>query len=320
MLGIKILSKLTALSCGLLLTACVSDGAPRDSIGRSMSLESKGSFQPYQTHFNAFTFLKPSQTYKTESIERNNGSVWTEQIISDKDSIFITIEHVNVAWFRQSTEDDMLDRNTFRKLATEFDIPEDKYVQIDKISPRTKGLIATNGKCTVARFVKRLKVLTGARNERGYPDTAVIFVNCGDSLTIPAEELVQKIDLITEAERTELAKTYKNIGPLTPKDKNKVQFTISWDGIAKDMQGEVKLTAKGAAQTDFTVTIAEPTMTCDGTSITDDKTQWTGTWSLTCSDKRTANGVWTSLGKGKGQVGTGQDNKGKDVEFTIGKS
>ena len=43
-----------------------------------------------------------------------------------------------------------------------------------------------------------------------------------------------------------------------------------------------------------------------------------GQWAMSCSNGLTAVGTFRSLGAGKGSVGSGQDSKGRRVEFTLG--
>lgn len=43
-----------------------------------------------------------------------------------------------------------------------------------------------------------------------------------------------------------------------------------------------------------------------------------GQWAMSCTNGLTAVGTYRALGPGKGSVGSGQDSKGKRVEFTLG--
>lgn len=45
-----------------------------------------------------------------------------------------------------------------------------------------------------------------------------------------------------------------------------------------------------------------------------------GTWSLTCTDKRTASGIFEAYGTGKGASGSGTDSQGRHLQFTVGGS
>lgn len=301
----------------LLLTGCVANDGPTDIGGRSLKLEKQGGFQPAESRFNTFAFLKPSTQYLTQSTERNNGQGWMETIIWDSGHSFIEIEFINTAWFSLATEDRMLEVESFKKVADRFNIPPNTFVQIDRVSPRTKGWIASTGKCDVGRFAKRFKGLTPYDNDRGYSDAVVSLGHCGGDLTVSAEILAQQIDLMSDTAEKQISAAYARVGslkepkkPEAPKELTKLSG--SWKGISEQIDGTAS--RKGSAQYDFAFTAARTD--CSGTAVTSKSSNITGTWSLTCDDGKTADGIWINR-EAQDFIASGADSEKQAILFKL---
>ncbi|WP_288349939.1 hypothetical protein [uncultured Thalassospira sp.] len=297
------------------LTACVTDGGPTDVKGRSLKIDDKGSFTPTESRFNTFAFLKPSSDYITDAKQRNNGQGWMETIIWDSGRSFITIEFINIAWFSDSNERRFANVDIFTKLAKKFPVSKDDFVELDVISPRTKGYFAQNDKCIVGSFTKRFKGPTPYDNDRGLPDAVVEFGTCGDKFSVSPEEFIHKIDLITEDDKKNIASAFSNVNPL-PGAKKLPLTTIngSWAGLVDEFSGSV--TRETAAQVEFNFSLPDESAQCTGTAVNAQKTTLTGRWELECTNGLHADGIWTNR-PGQNFVASGSDTEKRRVQFEL---
>lgn len=304
----------------LLLTGCVTDGGPTDVKGRSLKIESEGAFQPSESRFNTFAFLKPSGEYLTEAKERNNGQGWMETIIWDSGRSFVMIEFINVAWFAPSEERRMADIEVFRELSKRFPVPDDSFVELDQVSPRTKGWFATSGPCSVGSFAKRFKGLTPYDNDHGNADAIVRFGTCGDDLVVSPEQFVQGIDLMTDKDKEQIANSFVGMPPLVARStpvakKPLVSLKGSWDGVAENLRGTV--TRETAAQIEFTFSLPNENTKCDGVTVNANKTTETGRWTFDCTNGLTADGIWTNRAS-QAFTASGSDTEKRKISFTLG--
>tara|TARA_R110001583_G_scaffold128596_1_gene280364 strand:+ start:13253 stop:14224 length:972 start_codon:yes stop_codon:yes gene_type:complete len=313
-----LIRQIFAISLATIVTGCVTNQGLTDAGGRSMSLEAKGPFSPADSRFNAFVFLEPSKDYSTDAYERDNGRAWSEVIAWDGKYSFFDIQLNTDAWYAQSTEARMLDKSQFIKLANKFGIPESNFTEIDQVSPRIKGWIASKGDCSIGRFAKRMKGLSAYDNDRGLSDSVVQFGTCSH-LIASAETIAQKIDLITKTEKAELAQKYAKIGPLSAislskKPAPELHFNASWDGVSDNISGDVE--QKGAAQTSFKFHINEQDTDCEGTSVTATSSKSTGRWKFTCENGLSATGIWQKKPDGK-TTGSGFDAQKREIKFNL---
>ncbi len=311
---------ISAVGMTLVLAGCVTGQGTTDAGGRSLSLESHGSFQPADSRFNTFTFLKPSSEYVTESEERDNGQGWNEDVKWEDERYFITIQYINSSWFSPHTETRMLKGEQFKRLANAYLITDSNFVKIDQVSPRVKGWIATNGKCSAGLFAKRFKGLSPYDNDRGTSDAVVSFAGC-NQFSASAEKIMQGIDLMTDKEEAELASIYAEIGKLNEPTSARTGITEelstltgNWDGISEKLSGEVR--KKGAAQIEFSFAISETGADCVGTAVTSKSSELTGTWKLSCDDGSSADGIWTNR-ETQPFIGSGSDSEKRPVMFKL---
>lgn len=310
---------LSAMMIAASLCACVTDDGPTDIRGRSLKIDDAGGFQPAESRFNTFMFLKPSSEYVTKARERNNGQGWTETVEWNKGREFVEIEFINTAWFSQGTERNVSDQSNFERLARKFSMPSDSFVKIDQVSPRIKGWIAQNGICSVGSFAKRFKGLTPYDNDRGLSDAVVYFGTCGDDFTVTPEEFAQKIDLITKDDKAHLVSAYAGLKPVSAKKKPThrdplVSLTGRWDGVSETMSGAVE--RQTAGQITFSATLTDTGTDCTGTAVTAQKTTMTGTWTLTCANGLAADGIWTYRDN-QPFVASGSDSEKRRVTFEL---
>lgn len=303
----------------VMLSACVTDGGPTDVSGRSLKLEQLGGFQPAESRFNTFMFLEPSRKYITNSTQRNNGQGWSETIIWDGSRSFIEIEYITSAWFSRSTEDRMLDVDNFDIIANRYSIATDAYIQLDQVSPRTKGWIASTPECKVGQFAKRFKKATPYDNDRGYSDAVVRFGTCSDKFLVSAETLAQKIGLMNDSEKEMIIAAFSSVEPLKlPKKpeppKELTRLTGSWQGVTEKLEGRSSL--KGAAQYEFSFELATTGVSCSGTTITDKSSKTNGTWSLSCDDGMSADGIWTNR-ETQDFIASGADAEKRAILFKL---
>ncbi|MHC8493033.1 hypothetical protein ACTU44_09995 [Thalassospira sp. SM2505] len=301
------------------LAACVTTDGPRDVKGQSLKIEDKGTFQPIESRFNTFAFLTPSKEYITHARQRNNGQGWVETITWDSGRSFIEIEFLTTAWFSINTEERMADRTIFSQLAKKFPVSGDSYAELDQVSPRTKGWLANTGKCSVGGFAKRFKSHTPYDNDRGWSDAVVRFGTCGDNFTVSPEELVQKIDLITEADKVSIAAAFADVGPLPGAQKSgpKKPLTTmkgSWQGVSDELSGVI--TRETAAQTEFKFTLSEQNAECSGITVNAEKTTETGRWKITCTNGLSADGIWTNRSF-QNFIGSGSDTEKRKIMFEL---
>ncbi len=297
------------------LTACVTTDGPTDVKGRSLKIDTKGSFTPTESRFNTFAFLKPASDYITEASERNNGQGWMESVYWDSGRSFISIEFINVAWFSSSTERRLADVEIFTKLAKRYPVSQEDFTELDVISPRTRGWLAKNEKCSVGGFAKRFKGPTPYDNDRGLPDAIVRFGTCGDRLIASPEQLVQKIDLITDNDKKNIASAFSDVNPL-PGAKKLPLTTIngSWAGLVDEFSGSV--TRETAAQVEFKFPLPDESAQCTGTAVNAQKTTLTGSWELECTNGLHADGIWTNR-PGQNFVASGSDTEKRRVQFEL---
>ncbi|MEQ9344954.1 MAG: hypothetical protein RIG26_00790 [Thalassospira sp.] len=311
---------LSTIGLTLSLAGCVTGQGTTDAGGRSISLESHGNFQPQESRFNTFTFLKPSREYVTESEERDNGQGWNEDVKWENERYFFAIQYINTAWFSTRTEARMLEVEQFKRLANAYQIADLNFVQIDQVSPRVKGWIASNGKCSAGLFAKRFKGLSPYDNDRGASDAVVSFAGCSQ-FAASVEEIMQGIDLMTDEEEAKLAVTYAEIGTLNEPASARTGITEelsvltgSWDGVSESLSGDVR--KKGAAQIEFSFTIPETGADCVGTAVTSSMSDLTGTWKLSCDDGSSADGIWTNR-ETQPFIASGSDSKKRPVSFKL---
>lgn len=303
----------------IVLSACVTDGGPTDVSGRSLKLEQLGGFQPAESRFNTFMFLEPSSQYMTNSTQRNNGQGWSETVIWDGSRSFIEIEYITSAWFSRSTEDRMLEADNFDVIANRYSIPTNAYVQLDQVSPRTKGWIASTPECKAGQFAKRFKKATPYDNDRGYSDAVVTFGTCSNKLVVSAETLAQKIDLMNDSDKETIAAAFSNVKPLElPKKpeppKELTRLTGSWQGVTENLEGQASL--KGAAQYEFSFELATTGTSCSGSAITEKSSRTNGTWSLNCDDGMFADGIWTNR-ETQDFIASGADAEKRAILFKL---
>lgn len=317
MLENSFLARLTVLFMVLGLSACVSTSETVDKGGRSIKLEKKGKILPTESHFNTFAFLEPSRFYETQTIERNNGAVWTELVGSQPSQILIAIGHVNIAWYSRSTEEDALNLDNLKKeFPSTAQVFTDKdYTKIDQLSPRIKGWIASNDQCDAGNVAKRLKTIGGARNDIGYSDTIVRFMSCGNKMTVSAAQFVQKIDLISDSAKRDISRKYKSVDFVLTDEQDAAVISIDWPNVLDEQFGYLLLSKVHDNMQDFTANFETVKTSCNGIFKTDDKSGWSGTWTLSCLNGSESSGEWTKLGGDKGKMATGKDSKGQNVTF-----
>lgn len=311
------LARLTALTMIMGLTACVTNSGTVDSGGRSIKLEQKGKFLPIDSHFNTFLFLEPSPFYETQTVERDNGSVWTEAVGSEPGQLLLLVEHVNVTWYSPRTEEHALNLNTLKELfpSTAQAFSDKDYTKIDQLSPRIKGWIASNDNCAAGYVTKRLKTIGEARNDIGYSDTVIKFMSCGNKMTVSPAVFVQKIDLLSDSEKRMVAQKYKAIDFALTKEQEAMTIAIHWPEVLENQSGYLVVKKAHDNMQDFATNFESIKTSCSGTLTTDDKSGWSGTWTLSCLNGNKASGEWTKLGDHKGKSAIGKDSKGRDVIF-----
>ncbi|WP_133125835.1 hypothetical protein [Thalassospira marina] len=311
------LARLTALTMIMGLTACVTNSGTVDTSGQSIKLEKKGKFVPTDSHFNTFIFLKPSPFYETQTVERDNGSVWTEYVGSFPKELVIQIKHANTVWYTPKSEERMLILDNFKQEFPNAAIvfTDKDYKKIDQLSPRIKGWIASNEKCNAGYVAKRLKTIGEARNDIGYSDTLVKFMSCGDAMTVSPAQFVQKIGLISDSEERIVAQKYKAIDFALTEEQEAMVIAINWPKVLEDQSGYLVLKKAHDDMQDFTTNFEAAKTSCQGTFKTNDMSGWSGTWTLSCLNGSNASGEWTKLGDDKGKSAIGKDSKGRDVFF-----
>ena len=203
----KIGLKLGAIGTALFLAGCVTTDGPTDSMGRSIKLADKGTFQPSDSKFNSFIFLEAGPKYSTQEVERNNGTVLTEVISWDGGHFEFYVEHVRQAWFGDSTQRSIESLSKLEDMAQGFNIPASAFVDVSRPAPKMVGWVASNKDCSIGYFGKRLKTRTHYSNERGNIDTIVAFKTCG-ALTESPETIAHKFDLASPADLAIIAATH----------------------------------------------------------------------------------------------------------------
>ncbi len=107
----------------------------------------------------------------------------------------------------------------------------------------------------------------------------------------------------------------KNIVPLSSDStKEKRSIAVQWEGKDSLLAGHVTIPKLGAG--DITFSMPGTGGKCSGTFVYTETTK--GIWSAACTSGETASGSFKALGAGNGSTGTGKDNKGNTVRFTIG--
>ncbi|RPF98233.1 MAG: hypothetical protein CBC23_008880 [Rhodospirillaceae bacterium TMED63] len=94
----------------------------------------------------------------------------------------------------------------------------------------------------------------------------------------------------------------------------KRSIAVQWEGKDSLLAGHITIPKSGTGN--ITFSIPETDGKCSGTFAYTDPSK--GIWSAACTTGETASGSFKGLGAGKGSTGTGKDNEGKTVRFTIG--
>lgn len=94
-------------------------------------------------------------------------------------------------------------------------------------------------------------------------------------------------------------------------------IALRWDGLKDLIAGRVKLLQSGQ-QGEFEFVFPINSDRCKG--LYQVSNSHSGVWSLACASGLTARGDLETLGNGKGSTGSGKDNEGRTVQFTIGEA
>jgi hypothetical protein len=98
----------------------------------------------------------------------------------------------------------------------------------------------------------------------------------------------------------------------TSDEKRAIAF--KWEGDDRLMAAYVTLNQSGRSGT---VRGKLPVSQTECTGMFEAGADGKGQWALSCANGLTAVGTFTAQGAGKGSVGTGTDNRGRKVEFTV---
>lgn len=94
----------------------------------------------------------------------------------------------------------------------------------------------------------------------------------------------------------------------------KRSIAVQWEGKDSLLAGHITIPKSGAGNITFSV--PETGGKCSGTFVYTNPKK--GIWSAACTTGETASGSFKALGAGRGSTGTGKDNEGRTVRFTIG--
>lgn len=92
------------------------------------------------------------------------------------------------------------------------------------------------------------------------------------------------------------------------------RIVIQWDGRTDALLGTVTF-PRGKREGKISVTLPQGKGMCEGTFIIPGGGR--GSWLMRCPEGIAADGWFKALGKGKGSVGEGTDNKGRSIKFTV---
>jgi len=306
------------------IAACATQTGSIDARNDTTVRNDVGHFQPYESRFNSFLFLKPWKGYKTRVLKRENGLLWKEEIYTtygplNKVGFFLTIEYTDSVGFSLETEERMLNRESFENLASDFRMPSDTYKKIDQDFPRIKGWVATTGKCSVGRFTKKFNRKAPFESKNTFSNAIVQFGICDDFLVTPTE-FANRIGLISENEKQQIRQSYQSleIPPVPEPVKYPTEpheFAGEWEGISNDLKGTVRRINKNRLVLSFET--GNPKILCSGFITNSRMSTHTGTWNISCEDGKTADGIWNMPFDGGQIAGNGFDASKRKISFEL---
>ena len=92
-------------------------------------------------------------------------------------------------------------------------------------------------------------------------------------------------------------------------------IAFDWQGVTGLVAGAVVLRSRGGAG-DISAQLPGTSDSCSGQFA--ENSSGEGNWQVSCTNGRTARGVYRGLGAGRGAMGTGLDDLGRTVKFTMG--
>ncbi|MFH1803852.1 MAG: hypothetical protein ABID63_03060 [Pseudomonadota bacterium] len=319
-----VIRTLFAAGMAMMLAACAAQTGSVGVHDETAAWDDVGHFQPHESRFNSFLFLKPWKGYKTRVSKRENGIHWKEEIITtygplNEVGIFLTIEYTDSADFSLETENRMLKRASFENLASKFPMPSDGYKKIDQNFPRIKGWVATTGKCSVGHFAKRFNHKAPFESKNTYSNAIVQFFLCSNLLVTPVE-FANRIDLISENEKQQIRQAYQSfeIPPFPEPAKNPPEphaFAGEWESISSNLKGPVHRINNNRLV--FSLETESPEVSCSGFIINSKMSTHTGTWNLSCNDGKTADGIWNMPFDGRPITGSGFDTRKRKITFEL---
>lgn len=161
----------------------------------------------WESRFNAFLLLPTDPDYEIEKVSRDGGTVVNELVKMPK--VFLEIQHVTTSWFGKSVEETLQDRAAFDRVLNELGSGF-KVTALQNSPAGPHGFVASNKKCKVARFGKRVSSSKIYDNDHGQIDTYVLYFGCRPDA--PSGDLVvERLDIATEGEKASVQETYKNL-------------------------------------------------------------------------------------------------------------
>ncbi|WP_143181944.1 hypothetical protein [Thalassospira sp. TSL5-1] len=268
-------------------------------------------FEPDQSRFNFFLFLRPENDYITRRSSYPEGLGW--------EKIQWGTSNVEIIYRKSSPlppeiSKSIKDGNEFYSLAKINRIPFKNFTNVKYFTPTAEGWIGQNGNCIAGFFSKRLKSISD--DSKTYTNVAVRISACS-RLTDNAKSIVSKFKYLTTDNSLLLKNMYIPTGTVNQTSGfpyGKPEISGSWS----DIGSHFKTTGirQSVTQVTFSFQRTKNGSTCTG-NIISFQILSSGNWEITCSNGDGATGTWITSRKSLEFIATGLDKKEEKVQFKI---
>lgn len=311
----------------ILLAACQTSGRT-DASGRAIQLSEEQPIGLAETTLNIVSFLDTTVAVEVKRTVRDNTVPSDAYTLRDSSGGGIVRSNHAGGNIRWSNGEDYWNEPAFRERAAKTlsnlrEIREIRHRNA-KVGYRAVGTSKQPGVNGILAATAYDLLGTTAHFRTGSFDTSVELLYCAASPDAARfDRLLSELDLVHDrgAYRTALqGRQASAVAALPAPRPSTLQLrnplTGRWEGVADSMTGIAESTDDG---TGGTVSFALPggNDTCKGTFLYA-AGRTSGRWTAACTNELTASGTFESLGTNKGFRGTGTDNRGRLVSFTIG--